>query len=202
MLAGIGQPGETANDGRRRRGRGDHRSGADDGAGHDPGADGELHVITNEGANEAQAGAMHRAMWLQTHLHLAVGIQQVGVGCAGSEVDPLADPRITQVSVVRLVGVALEDGAADLATDLAHRPNHRIGLDQGAINNRRVAADRARPADHRPGANDGPLVNHDRPVLGIEHDVRIQSRGFVDLNRMLSDDDGLVGGDLRINEAN
>src|SRR6185503_5084635 len=98
--AGVGDPGEGGDGAREGRGGGVHGAGAGDCAGHDAGADRGLDVVAEDAAEEGLAGAFVGAVGGSAGDDLAVGVEEVGVGGGGAEVDPLADPGVAEVAVV------------------------------------------------------------------------------------------------------
>jgi hypothetical protein len=182
----IRQPSECRRGRRRRRTRGHHRACSNRGTSHDSRADRRLGVIANDAAEELASTPNPRPTRGQLHRDLAVGVEQVRVHCGRAQIRPGTDPTITKMTVVTLVGEALEDRSTDFTTDAAVWPDHGVRLDGRMVCDSRAIENGARAVDGRVNPQMNSRADEDRPLTSIQHDAWIDSDGVVDLHGMIS----------------
>jgi len=145
-------------------------------------------VVAHRHAEEGLAGLLHLGVLGRPRVDLGVGVEEVGVGRVGPEIDPLADPAIAQMPGVGFVGVALEDGPADLAGDFADRTDRGIGFDVGLFEDGRARTDVGGAGDDAARTNRGVLVDDDGAEFGVEDDARHDDRIGMDGDAVLAED--------------
>ena len=137
---------------------------------------------------------------VEDHRDAGVVVLQVAVGRQRAEVDPLAHVGVAQEAVVVLVGVAVDDRLLDLAAHAAHRAD-RVALAALRAQQDRLLADVARPFDAGEGMDLDAFVEIDRPVLGVDHDHRMDHRAGADVDVLPAAADGVGLLDLALDAA-
>ncbi len=110
------------------------------------------------------------------HAHLAVVVAEIAVVCARAQVDPFADVRMAQETVVAFVAVTVHDARLDLAADAALRAKRRARADLRA-KHLRHRPDIARPFQPREGMDHRFIVDDHRAPRRIGHHHRLDARG-------------------------
>src|SRR5688500_15779117 len=167
LASGVGEEAEAGDAGRREAAGRDHAGVADVGAGHQPRADRELHVVDDERAEELPAGRDH--LRSDVDAHLSIRVLQIARGRARAEVHPLADVAVAEEAEVALVGVAEHDRVLDLATDFAEAPDARPAAHDRHRLDRAERADVTRALHVRVRADLHAVAEHHRPLRGVEH---------------------------------
>ena len=151
----------------------EHAAHADGLAGEDAGVDGRLGVVPHDAADELHPGRHFPTAVL--HLHFAVGVLQIAVARAGSQVDPAAEIAVAQETVVLLVRVGLDDGRFDFAADFRGVADGHIVFDGRMFDDARVASQVGGTGQEGERSDAGMAFQHDRAGLRVGHDVLAES---------------------------
>ena len=151
----------------------DHRADADGFAGENAGIDGGFGVIADHAAQELHAGIDLAAVVF--HAYRAIGVFQVAVRGAGSQIDPTAQVAVAYKAVVLFVGERFDDRGLDFASDFAGVAQGDEILERRVFDHPATGADVDRPAEIAEGPDDGVLFQYNRSVGGIGDAVLTQS---------------------------
>lgn len=119
-----------------------------DGSGVEHGVNAGLAVVAHDESAELEVGAEEAVGGIVPEAYEVVGVLEIGGHASGSEVAPAADDGIAEETVVRLVGVAVNDGIVQLAADFAPGSDGGVGVDFGAHVDGGVVADGDGSAEH------------------------------------------------------
>lgn len=159
-----------------------------DGSGVEHGVNAGLAMVAHDESAELEVGAEEAVGGIVPETYEVVGVLEIGGHASGSEVAPAADDGIAEETVVRLVGVAVNDGIVQLAADFAPGSDGGVGVDFGAHVDGGVVADGDGSAEHGAFHDGGVAAYIDGAGGGVE-DASFDPCAWLEENTVAGSDD-------------